>query len=130
MPQKLISIATYTYATEAYVLIAKLEAEGIKTFLKNEHLLATQQFLSNAIGGLDVQVDEEDVEAANVVVKKVEAIKKDASGASRQIPTNFEKVFLFCPECESSEIYRKKTGFFTFGNKEHYCMECNYGWKQ
>jgi len=112
------------------VLIAKLEAEGIKTFLKNEHLLATQQFLSNAVGGLDVQVDAQDVEAARPIVKKVEEIKKAAANKARQIPENMEKVFLFCPECESSEIYRKKTGFFSFGEKEHYCMECNYGWKE
>ena len=58
MSDKLITLATYTYTTEAYVLTAKLEAEEIEYFLKNENLLSTQQFLSNAVGGMDVQVKE------------------------------------------------------------------------
>ncbi len=130
MPAKLVTLTTYTYATEAYVLLAKLEAEGIKHVLKNEHLLATQQFLSNAVGGLDVQVEEQDLERARAILTELNAQTASAKEAPAGIGKEFEKVLVYCPECESSNVYRKKTSFFSFGAKEHLCADCQYAWKQ
>jgi hypothetical protein len=128
MSGNFITLVTYTYSTEAYVLVAKLETEGIKCFLANEHLLSTQQFLSNAVGGLDVQVRQEDLE-------KAKQILKDHNSANKQnIPDEFlkgfEKVLVYCPECESSNIYRKKSSMFSFSAKEHVCADCRHKWKQ
>lgn len=110
--------------------MAKLEAEGIKSFLKNEHLLSTQQFLSNAVGGLDVQVDENDLEKAKLILKQIEQNISDAASLPDGITNDYEKVLTYCPKCESSNVYRKKGSFFSFGAKEHVCADCNYKWKQ
>lgn len=130
MAEKLVTLITYTYNTEAYILIAKLEAEGIPHGLKNEHLLATQQFLSNAVGGLDVQVEEKDLEKALVVLKELEQNNSSSAQLPSGISSDFEKVLIYCPECESSEVFRKKTSFFSFGAKEHVCADCKHTWKQ
>lgn len=129
MAQKLVTLTTYTYTTEAYVLVAKLEAEGIKSFLKNEHLLSTQQFLSNAVGGLDVQVNEEDFGNAKIILAKINA-NAQTDSLPAGIGSDYEKVLVYCPKCESTHVYKKKTSFFSFGAKEHVCVDCNYKWKE
>ena len=130
MSDKLITLATYTYTTEAYVLTAKLEAEEIEYFLKNENLLSTQQFLSNAVGGMDVQVREKDLEKAKAILKIVEQNRKESQEVPAELTKDFEKVLIYCPECESSNVYRKKGSFFSFGAKEHVCVDCKHKWKQ
>lgn len=129
MAQKLVTLTTYTYTTEAYVLVAKLEAEGIKSFLKNEHLLSTQQFLSNAVGGLDVQVHESELERATLIFKKMNE-NSQVDTLPEGISSDFEKVLVYCPECESTNVYKKKGSFFSFGTKEHVCADCFYWWKE
>lgn len=130
MAEKLVTLTTYTYATEAYVLVAKLEAEGIKVFLKNEHLVSTQNFLSNAVGGIDVQVDGKDIENAKIILKKIEQEKKDSEKVPETLSKDFEKVLTYCPECESSNVYKRKGSFLSFGAKEHVCADCGNKWKQ
>ncbi len=130
MAEEFVTLTTYTYATEAYILVAKLEAEGIKVFLKNEHLVSTQNFLSNAVGGIDVQVGEHDLERAKVVLEKVQQEKKDSEIVPENLSKDFEKVLTYCPECESSDVYKRKGSFLSFGVKEHLCADCGYKWKQ
>src|SRR5258707_88824 len=102
MAEKLVTLTTYTYNTEAYVLVAKLDAEGIKSFLKNEHLVSTQQFLSNAVGGIDVQVEESNLTKAVAILKKMEQDKLAANELPEGITKEYEKVIVYCPECEES----------------------------
>ena len=130
MAQQFVTVKTFTYVTEASVLKAKLESEGINCFLKNEHLLSTQQFLSNAIGGLDVQVLESDLPRALNVLKKMEEEEKAASAIPENLGSEFEKVLIYCPDCESSNVYRKKNSFFSFGKRVHVCSDCNHIWKE
>jgi hypothetical protein len=130
MSQTLVTLATYTYATEAYVLLAKLKAEGITPVLKNEHLIATQQFLSNAVGGLDVQVDQKDLERAKVILNTMEQERVAAERPPEWLTKDFEKVLTYCPECESGNVYRKKGGFFSLGSALHVCSDCHHSWKQ
>ncbi len=103
MAEKLVTLTTYTYATEAYVLLAKLESEGVPHVLKNEHLLSTQQFLSNAVGGLDVQVEEKYIEKARSILKELEK-NNSAADLPPGLEKNYEKVLIYCPECESSNV--------------------------
>ena len=128
--KKLATLITYTYTTEAYVLVAKLEAEGITCTLRNENLLSTQQFLSNAVGGLDVQVEEQDLEKAKVILKAMEQEKAAAEVLPDGLGKDYEKVLVYCPECESSNVYKKKGSFFSLGAKEHICGDCGHKWKQ
>lgn len=130
MTEKFVTLTTFTYATEAYVLVAKLDAEGIKSVLKNEHLLSTQQFLSNAVGGLDVQVADADLERARAILKQMNEDKAAADKGKQIFSKDYEKVLIYCPECESSNVYRKKGSFFSFSAREHFCDDCKHVWKQ
>lgn len=61
---KLVTIKTFTYPHEVYVIRGKLESEGIQTFLKDEMTVQVHNFYSNAIGGVKLQVPSEEVEKA------------------------------------------------------------------
>lgn len=60
--EKLITLTTFEYPFEAQVIKSKLVSEGIYVFLKDEMTVQVDNFLSNAIGGVKLQVYEKDVE--------------------------------------------------------------------
>lgn len=130
MSDKLFTLITYTYITESYILVAKLEAEGINVFIKNENLVSTQQFLSNAVGGIDIQIPEKDLERASDILKELELQNTLSEKVPEVLRKEYEKVMLYCPACESSKVFRKKGSFFSFGIKAHLCLECKHTWKQ
>jgi hypothetical protein len=66
-----ITILTFTYPQEAYIVKAKLESEGIKSFIKDELTAQVNNLYSNAIGGVKVQVQEIDLDRAFKILKKL-----------------------------------------------------------
>src|SRR4051812_29422146 len=109
--EKTVRIGNFTYHADAAVLIGRLEAEEIRCFLNNEHLVNANPLLSNAVGGIDVAVRESDYERAMVIVQEMASNK----AASTKADTGFEgykKVTVFCPDCDSSNCYRKKQSLF------------------
>jgi hypothetical protein len=127
--EKTIPIGNFPYHADAAVLIGRLEAEDIRCFLNNEHLVNANPLLSNAVGGIDVSVRESDYERAMLIVKEMESNKK----TSLQTENGFEgytKVTVFCPNCDSSNCYRKKRSFFSFGPVEHICRDCIHRWSE
>ncbi|MFY0671987.1 MAG: DUF2007 domain-containing protein [Bacteroidia bacterium] len=67
---ELITIATFHFPTRAHVLKTRLSAEGIHVFLKNEMHAQVNNFQSQAIGGVQVQVLEKDLEQALKIAKE------------------------------------------------------------
>ena len=55
-----ITIMTFTFPTEAHVVKGYLESNGMETFLKDEMTVQVNNFYSNAIGGVKLQVREPD----------------------------------------------------------------------
>jgi len=64
MAGKLVTIARFDLAGQAHIAKNALEAAGIKSVLADEQTVAMDWLLSNAIGGIKVQVLEEDAERA------------------------------------------------------------------
>lgn len=67
--ENLITLTTFEYPFEAQVIKSKLESEGIYVFLKDELTIQIDNFLSNAIGGVKLQVFEKDVAQALELLK-------------------------------------------------------------
>lgn len=65
-----VTIKTFTYAYEVAVLKGRLESEGITTFIKNENFSQIASLYSNAIGGVQLQVREDDIPAAIEILKE------------------------------------------------------------
>jgi hypothetical protein len=60
----MVTIATFTNTPEAHLLRMRLESGGISAYLQDENTIQMDWGLSNAIGGVRVQVADEDLEAA------------------------------------------------------------------
>ncbi len=75
--QKLVCIMTFNQVHETGVARSLLDANGIETFLKNEHLVNTVSLYSVALGGIELQVQEQDVPEARRILIENGLIKEN-----------------------------------------------------
>lgn len=66
-----VTIYTFSYPHEAYVITSRLESEGIECHLKDEFTVQVDNYYSNAINGVKLQVQEGDVALATSIMKEV-----------------------------------------------------------
>jgi hypothetical protein len=72
MSENFVTIATFTYPQELDIIIARFDAEGIAYFTSDEYTVSVNPFLSNAIGGIKLNVPEEDAERAFAIFQEIE----------------------------------------------------------
>jgi hypothetical protein len=60
----MITVATFDTMPDAYIAKGRLEVDGIACRLLDEHLVQTDWLYAIAVGGIKLQVAEEDVERA------------------------------------------------------------------
>ncbi len=82
-----ITVATFQLPQDAYVLKSKLESEGVKCFLKDELTVQTDNFLSNAIGGVKLQIFAFDFEKAKHILEATGHLK-----VTREQPSEFDNI--------------------------------------
>jgi hypothetical protein len=87
---ELVTIASYSYAPEAYVTFTKLQAEGILSFVADDYMVTMNWVWSNVLHGVKIRVRESDAAAA---VKILDSIPKELP------EDNYESKR--CPECNS-----------------------------
>lgn len=90
-----------------------LAESGINSFIANEQLIQSDWLLSQAVGGIQLQVFEEDLEKA----KKVLQDYKNNEEFSLEVEHTIENPdFDFvCPKCGSNHIYRDDSATSFFG---------------
>ncbi len=79
-PETMVTIACCNLAAEAHAMRLHLEAEGIRVFLADEMTIAMDWLLSNAIGGVKVQVAEQDAQRAAQVLAAFPRSSDEDSG--------------------------------------------------
>jgi tetratricopeptide (TPR) repeat protein len=132
---RLVTIATFSYPTEAYLSKAKLEAEGIWSFVADAETVTANWLYSNVIGGVKLQVKKEDVEKAIEHLKGTEAIEGDEEELEEEDEVR-------CPQCgsikTSYERYRMRLVFLSwlllsfpipFLKRQWKCEACGHSWK-
>ncbi len=122
MKTSFVTIATFQYSSEALVVQGKLESENVETFLVDEYTVDTDPLVSNAIGGVKLQVHVNEFKKAEMLLKEL-----DIHILNEQ---------MCCPSCMSSNIQIRwsiKTilqKLFPFnGLYEYVCLECQYNFK-
>lgn len=136
---KFITIATFTYPQEAYVIKSRLEAEEIPCFLKNELTIQTDNFLSNAMGGVQLQIPESYIEAAVPILEEFGVISSEVARKTidHYNRNSLDKSQTICPNCGSDNVsINKKAGSWLIGillligiplpiyKKEIHCFDC------
>lgn len=66
-----VTVARFSNSFDMHVVKGRLEADGIPCFVRDEHTISTQPFYDIALGGIKLQVQEKDVEAAKEILKDV-----------------------------------------------------------
>ncbi len=133
------TIKVFEYPHEAQIIKNKLEAEGIYVFLKDELTIQTDNFLSNAIGGVKLQVKAKDIKKAKEIVS---LFKKDAYPEVKKITISQNETIKNCPNCSSNELRATKNTkgivgvlLLFFGlplpiyKKEYHCFNCYQDFK-
>ncbi len=64
----MVTIATFDFVTDAEIARGRLLAEGIRSDLVDQHLVQTDWLYSIAVGGIKLQVAEQDVEPALAIL--------------------------------------------------------------
>lgn len=95
---QLVTIRTFSYAHEAAIVKARLEHYGILCFLKDEHTIQINPLYSNALGGVKLQVVEDDVAEARELLDDIDGFNIP----SEKPIVNANGVF--CPRCQSDDI--------------------------
>ena len=67
------TVATFANPAEAHLLAAHLGGNGIEVVLRDENTVQADMLLSNAVGGVKVDVAESDYMAALAIVRSIEA---------------------------------------------------------
>ncbi|NOR54258.1 MAG: DUF2007 domain-containing protein [Candidatus Aminicenantes bacterium] len=132
MPEKLITIATFSRVMEAHLSKARLESGGIECFLADEYIVIMNWLYSDAVGGVKLRVKASDVQRA------VEILRQEPASTD----SGFAKDGFCCPKCHSSDVYYEKywrravfiswillTVPFPFLKRRWKCRECGYQWK-
>src|ERR1700720_4192894 len=68
--QRLVTVRTFSTPWEAQIAQARLGSEGVHSLIANEHVIRMVA-LSNAVGGIQLKVREQDAEAAAAVLERL-----------------------------------------------------------
>lgn len=137
-----VEIISFTYPHEAHSAKNYLEASGIEALMKDELTVQVHNFLSNAIGGVKLFVENDKKEEALLLLEKGGYIEKNHSENDKKIeefPIDYKSI---CPYCESVNVQKKTTPGYTFAlsilclgfpfpflKKVYHCYDCRKEWK-
>lgn len=126
----MITVARFSKPEEAHLLRMRLEAGGVSAHVQDENTIQMDWLVSNAIGGVRVQIDEEDIERAQEILQ-------DNPGELLQADQPV------CPRCSSvhtapDELPRRisflslwMAGFpFLFSKHRWKCSDCGKVWNE
>jgi DNA-directed RNA polymerase subunit RPC12/RpoP len=120
MDNKFYLLASFEYAADVQIIKGKLESEGIPVFLRDENTLNSDPLISNAIGGVKLQVYSKDKDRALEIYNEVRAYALDENDKP-----------IKCPNCkaEKSEVYYNRKGIFYklfpfFEKRKYKCLNC------
>ena len=109
-------------------MLQRLEDEGIRAYLQNEHTVTIDPILTNAIGGIQLMIYDGQLDRAMQLINGFEQEYRQA---------------VLCPQCQSTDMHyisqpNNVTNWFTaittwlFGNyalsfkKVYKCSDCGY----
>lgn len=122
MKDSFTTIAVFQYSAEAQIIKGRLEAENINVFLADEYTVDTDPLVSNAIGGVKLQVYTEQTEITKDIIRTIDA--------------SLLKEPVLCSNCNSSNFSLRmniKNLFLKLipvsGKFEYSCADCSTNFK-
>jgi hypothetical protein len=114
-------LAVFDYSTEANLVKSKLDSEDIRTMLMDEKTVDSDPLISQAIGGVKLQVHNDDLVKAVKIYNEIRTYRKDENDKD-----------IHCINCNSTRILaapaRRKNIFYMlfpfFEKTKHICNNC------
>jgi hypothetical protein len=98
---ELITIATFQSVLDANVAQRKLEMEGVESYLADENMVSTLWIYSQAVGGVRLQVSDEDEQKAKEILNR--------PGEKLAVDHRIESdETIVCPNCQSNNIKKER----------------------
>jgi hypothetical protein len=72
-----VTVLTVQYPQELWIIKGRLESDGIRCFVKDELTVQSNNFYSNAVGGVKLQVLQEDAEKATELLKELGYVRDE-----------------------------------------------------
>ena len=126
----MITIASFSKPEEAHMLRLRLGAGGVRAFIQDENLVQIDWLYSNAIGGVRVQILEQDIERAREILAEPPLTADPASTPP-------------CPKCGSGNTRPEErprrlaflgillVGFpYAFSTTRWTCPGCRRSWNE
>ncbi|PHR70729.1 MAG: hypothetical protein COA67_07955 [Lutibacter sp.] len=115
------TLAVFEYSTEANLIKSKLDSENIRTRLLDEKTIDSDPLISQAVGGVKLQVHNDDAQKALKIYNTIRKYRKDVDGND-----------IHCTQCNSTQILvapaQRKTIFYMlfpfFEKTRDICNEC------
>ena len=85
----MMTIATFSKVEDAHLLRMRLEAAGIPAFIPNENTIQVDWGMTNMLGGVTVEVDEEDFPAARALLSGQSILWTRLPPSLKQTPAPF-----------------------------------------
>ncbi|WED63616.1 DUF2007 domain-containing protein [Synoicihabitans lomoniglobus] len=91
------TIASFSKPEEAFLVRARLQGNGVNASIRDEHIVSAYWYYSNAIGGVRVEVEDDDVERAREILERPPC----------------ETGILICPQCGSGTVRIRELNVWT-----------------
>ncbi|MDD2600664.1 MAG: DUF2007 domain-containing protein [Kiritimatiellae bacterium] len=122
------TLTTVSWMSEADLLCSRLATYGIKTNIPDQSTASVLPLLGNAMGGIRIQVNDEDFDKAVSTLREIQSTSTDNKKT-------------FCPKCGSSKVkYRRESWMFfacliifmgiplLWLKKKFHCNSCGFNW--
>ena len=137
MNDNIICYTTYNDLTNAYLAKNILEENGISSFIENEHITTANPFLTNAVGGIRLMINENNAEHVGQLLNETISEETNETSQENEIATDVR-----CPKCNSINTRQEDVSaaafvisIFTLGfpipflKRKHHCFDCGHEWK-
>jgi hypothetical protein len=89
----MITLTKFSYINEADMICMKLQEAGIESFIADQGITSVNALYSGAIGGIRIQIDENDLEKAKEILFEAEPV---------------DTGIFQCPQCSSDDVEYEK----------------------
>jgi predicted RNA-binding Zn-ribbon protein involved in translation (DUF1610 family) len=122
-----IIIETFDNYIEAHLIMGRLEEAGIHCWLKDEQTVTLNPILSNAIGGIKLMIDKNDIDKATEILNALKEIKRQSFACPHCGSHNIEYITSNRKSSNVvSSILTLMLGSYAIGIKQiWHCYDCN-----
>lgn len=133
--QELVTVMTINYHGETLRYEAMLNGSGIFYTWKDAETVTVDPLLSQAVGGIKLQVRPDDVEEVKAILKKFESDDESITQKAEIVHNGAQYIHIdeYCPNCDNFGVYMEHGSFLKrlskFGQKrKRTCTDCKHEW--